>query len=110
MHEIANAERKNLQNQGIPLFGSGTLGNFFGGMGSSILRGFGDLATFAGANNVANLFHSGSDYFEERLKPAKLVEFSMDYIMSPEGLARGVGNTAGSIISIAAPTAFIPGG
>ncbi|MBR1646009.1 MAG: glucosaminidase domain-containing protein, partial [Selenomonadaceae bacterium] len=106
--EAINAQKKIRQNEGIT--GFSPIDNLFGGAASSFSRGIGDMATFVGANNVGDFFQSGSDWIEERLKPAKPAEFSWDYITSPEGLARGTGNTIGSMASILLPTAFIPGG
>ena len=97
------------QNEGIPIFGNGILGNVAGGFGSSFLGGLGDAVNFIGFNNVADVLHSGGDYFEDRLKPAMPAEVSLNYLTSPEGLARGFGNLTGSIASIAAPTALVPG-
>ena len=107
-HEAINAQKKILQNEGIT--GNRWIDNFFGGISSQFFGGIGDTATFVGANNVGNFFNSGRDWIEERLKPAMPAEFSLDYLTSPEGLARATGNTIGSIASILAPTALIPGG
>ena len=100
------AQRK--QDEGIT--GNRWADNLLGGIGSRFLGGIGDTATFVGANNVGDFFQRGSDWIEERLKPAKPAEFSWDYLTSPEGLARGTGNTIGSMASILLPTAFVPGG
>ncbi|MBQ9487815.1 MAG: glucosaminidase domain-containing protein, partial [Selenomonadaceae bacterium] len=84
-------------------------GNIVGGIGENLLGGFSDLAKFANLDRVSNTLEEGSNYFTERLKPAKEAEFSLDYITSPEGLARGTGRTGGSVLSIAAPAALTEG-
>ncbi|MBR3746758.1 MAG: hypothetical protein IKN27_07350, partial [Selenomonadaceae bacterium] len=110
--EMYNISKRNAvaikQDEGIT--GNRWIDNFFGGIGSQFLGGIGDTATFVGANNVGNFFNSGRDWIEERLEPAMPAEFSLDYLTSPTGLARATGNTLGSIASILAPTALLPGG
>lgn len=87
-----NIARARKQAEGIPLFGNGYIGNFAGGTASSFLRGMGNTAGFLNFNNVSDALHSGADYFDERLPPAKQAELSLDYLTSPSGLARGTGN------------------
>ena len=102
--EVARGRELAKQNAGLPIFGNGVAGNFVGGLGSAFLGGLGDTAQFIGANNVGDFLNAGAESIEEHLKPAKNAEFSWDYVLSPEGLARGLGNLGGSIASIALPT------
>lgn len=96
--------RQRKLDEGIPIFGNDHIGNFAGGAASSLLRGFADTAGFANFNNVENLLNSGADYFDERLPAPMPAEFSLKYLTSPEGWARGSGNVLGSIGSIALPS------
>jgi|GEM_PF-880052 len=102
--DYANALKLNKQNAGLPIFGNGIVGNLVGGAGSAFLGGVGDVAQFAGATGLGNALNYGAESIEEHLRPAKQAEFSWDYLTSPEGLARGIGNLGGSIASIAFPT------
>ena len=102
------AQQKKID-EGIPIFGNGYAGNFVGGIGENFLGGFSDMAKFANLDSLSNTLEEGANYFTERLKPAKQAEFSLDYITSPEGLTRGTGRTAGSILSIAAPALLTDG-
>ena len=102
--EVARGRELAKQNAGLPIFGNGLAGNFVGGLGSAFLGGLGDTAQFIGANNVGDFLNAGAESIEEHLKPAKNAGFSWDYVLSPEGLARGFGNLGGSIASIALPT------
>ena len=108
--DYVNALKFNKQNEGLPIFGNGIVGNLVGGAGSAFLGGLGDTAQFVGATGLGNLLNAGANEIEEHLKPAKNAEFSWDYLTSPEGLARGLGNLGGSIASIVAPTLLVPGG
>ena len=107
---FATYEKARKKNEGLPILGNGYAGNLIGGLGSSFFGGLGDTASFVGLNNVADVLHRGGNYFEEHLPDYKPAEFSSDWLTSPNGLARGVGQLGGAILSIAAPTALVPGG
>ena len=98
-----NIAKARKQAEGLPLLGTGHIPNLVGGIGSSFLRGLSNAAGFLNFNNVENALNSGADYIDERLPPPKPAAFTWDYLTSPEGWARGVGNVAGSIGSIALP-------
>ncbi|MBQ7705234.1 MAG: transglycosylase SLT domain-containing protein, partial [Selenomonadaceae bacterium] len=102
-----NIAKARKQAEGLPLFGNGYIGNLVGGAGSSFLRGLADTAGFLNLNNAENVLGSGADYIEERLPTPKPAAWTWDYLSSPEGWARGIGNVGGSIASIALPAGGI---
>ena len=105
--DIERKEKQNKQDEGIPIFGNGFLGNLVGGTAEDILGGGADFAKFFNFNNVSATLDEASNYFTERLRDRKPAEFTWDYISSPEGLARGTGNALGSLLSIATPGAGV---
>lgn len=98
-----NIAKARKQAEGLPLLGTGYIPNLVDGAGSSFLRGLDDTAGFINFNNVENALNSGSEYIEERLPAPKPAALTWDYLSSPEGWARGIGNVTGSISSIALP-------
>ena len=103
------ATRQQKQDEGLPLFGNGFVGNLVGGTGSAFLGAGSDLAYFLNLKGASEALDEGRQYFEDRLKPAKEAEFSWNYLISPEGLARGTGNALGSLAAIALPALFTDG-
>ena len=98
-----NISKARKQAEGLPIFGTGIPANFLGGAASSFSRGLADTAGFFNFNNVENFLNSGADYIDERLPDPIPAELSWNYLTNPAGLARGSGNVAGSICSIALP-------
>ena len=102
-----NIAKARKQAEGLPLFGNGYRGNLVGGAGSAFLRTTGDALGFLNLNNAEKVLNSGADYIEERLPTPKPAAWTWDYLSSPEGWARGIGNVGGSIASIALPAGGI---
>ena len=113
-----------IQNTNGGILGNGYIGNIAGGFGSGLLRGIGDMAEgasgiadFAGLNNVGSALHNVGDYFNEKAEnissqlpePMK-ADISLDYLTSPNGLARGFGEATGSLADIALTAVPFVGG